>query len=104
MIGVHRLYRCDNQKHVVWTKTSGYCNPKLDAVMAKAAVETDFVKRKAFYAKFQQILTADIPLIWIHESPYQSIYNKELHNVITRIWPMTPMDKVDWKDGHAPNK
>ena len=35
MIGVHRLYLCDNQKHVVWTNTSGYCNPKLEEIMKK---------------------------------------------------------------------
>jgi peptide/nickel transport system substrate-binding protein len=103
MIGVHRLYLCNNQKHVVWTNTSGYCNPELDAVMAKAAVETDVAKRKALYVEMQQLLTADVPLIWTHEAPYQSIYNKDLRNVITSIWgSMTPFDKVYWKDGHAP--
>jgi len=104
MIGVHRLYRCDNQKHVVWTNTSGYCNPKLDAVMAKAAVETDFAKRKALYVQMQQILTEDVPLIWTHEAPYKSVYHKDLRNVVTSIWgACAPMDKIYWKDGHTPN-
>ncbi|MBW1925476.1 MAG: ABC transporter substrate-binding protein [Deltaproteobacteria bacterium] len=103
MIGVHRLYRCDNQKHVVWTNTSGYCNPKLDQLMEKAAVEMDFEKRKALYARFQQILTEDLPLIWTHEAPYKTIYHKDLRNVVRGIWgSMTPADSTYWKDGHTP--
>jgi len=105
MIGVHRLYLCNNMKHVVWTNTSGYCNPKLDEIMAKAGVETDPARRKALYVQMQQILTEDVPLIWTHEAPYKSVYNKDLRNVITSIWgACAPMDKVYWKDGHAPNK
>jgi peptide/nickel transport system substrate-binding protein len=89
---------------VVWTNTSGYCNPKLDAVMAKAAVETDFAKRKALYVQMQQILTEDVPLIWTHEAPYKSVYHKDLRNVVTSIWGgCAPMDKIYWKDGHTPN-
>ncbi len=103
MIGVHRLYLCDNQKHVVWTNTSGYCNPKLDDIMKKAAVEGDLAKRKALYVQFQQILTEDLPLIWTHEAPYQMIYHKNLRNVATSVWgSMSPYDRVYWKDGHAP--
>jgi peptide/nickel transport system substrate-binding protein len=103
MIGVHRLYRCDNQKHVVWTNTSGYCNEELDAIMAKASVEIDFETRKALYAQFQQILTEDLPLIWTHEAPYQTIYHKNLNNVITSVWgAASPADKMYWKDGKTP--
>ena len=103
MVGVHRLYRCDNQKNVVWTNTSGYCNPALDEIMAKAAVETDVGKRKALYVQFQQILMEDVPLIWTHEAPYQTIYHKDLRNVVTSVWgSMSPSDKIYWKDGQAP--
>jgi len=103
MIGVHRLYLCDNQKHVVWTNTSGYCNKELDAIMAKASVATDFAERKALYAQFQQILTEDLPLIWTHEAPYQTIYHKNLNNVITSVWgAASPADKMYWTDGKMP--
>jgi peptide/nickel transport system substrate-binding protein len=103
MIGVHRLYRCDNQKNLVWTNTSGYCNEKLDAIMAAASVETDFAKRKQLYAEFQQILAEDLPLIWTHEAPYQTIYHKDLNNVITSVWgAAAPADQIYWKDGKMP--
>ena len=103
MIGVHRLYLCDNQKHVVWTNTSGYCNPELDEIMEKAAVEKDPAKRKELYVQFQQILTEDLPLIWTHEAPYQTIHHKDLKNVVTSVWgSMSPSDKMYWKDGKAP--
>ena len=103
MVGVHRLYLCDNQKHVVWTNTSGYCNPKLEEVMQKAATENNVEKRKALYVQFQQILTDDLPLIWTHEAPYQTIYSKDLRNVNTSVWgSMSPSDQLYWKDGKAP--
>jgi peptide/nickel transport system substrate-binding protein len=103
MIGVHRLYRCDNQKHVVWTNTSGYCNTKLDEIMEKASTETDVAARKALYAEFQQILTEELPLIWTHEAPYQTVYHKDLQNVITSVWgTASPADKIYWRDGKTP--
>jgi len=103
MIGVHRLYRCDNQKHVVWTNTSGYCNEKLDGIMAAASVETDFAKRKALYVQFQEILTHDLPLIWTHEAPYKTIYHKDLRGVISSVWgACSPADGIYWKDGKTP--
>jgi peptide/nickel transport system substrate-binding protein len=103
MVGVHRLYLCDNQKHVVWTNTSGYCNEKLEKVMQAASTETDVAKRKALYVQFQQILTEDLPLIWTHEAPYQAVYHKDLRNVHTSVWgSMAPSDKTYWKDGKMP--
>lgn len=103
MIGVHRLYLCDNIKHVTWTNTSGYCNPELDKIMAAASTETDFDKRKALYEDFQQILKKDLPLIWTHEAPYNTIHHKSLMNVGEGIWGgLSPSDNIYWVDGKTP--
>ena len=103
MVGVHRLYRCDNIKHVVWTNTAGYCNPELDDIMEKASIETDTAKRMDLYAKFQQILTKDLALVWTHEGTFSTLYHKDLRGVVGSIWgSMSPMDGIYWKDGHHP--
>lgn len=103
VIGVHRLYLCSNIKHVIYTNTGGYCNPKVDEILDKASTETDFNKRKALYAEFQKRLTEDLPLIWTHENPYFTIYNKDLRDVPLGIWgAMAPWDKMYWKEGKAP--
>ena len=104
MIGVHRLYLCDNIKHVTWANTSGYCNEELEKVMAQASTETDVTARKALYERFQQILKTDLPLLWTHEAPYYTIHHKHLMNMDTGIWGgLSPADIVYWKDGKTPN-
>lgn len=103
VIGTHRLYRCDNIKHVIFTNTQGYCNPKVDEILQKAAVEGDLKKRKALYGEFQKIVTAELPLAWLYQMPYFTIYHKDLLNVNIGIWgPLTPLDRVYWKDGREP--
>jgi peptide/nickel transport system substrate-binding protein len=102
VIGVYRLYLCTT-KQVIYTNTSGYCNPKVDEILKKAGVEMDFNKRKALYVEFQKIVTQDLPLVWTHELPYFTIYHKDLRNVPMSIWgSMAPFDKTYWKDGKEP--
>jgi peptide/nickel transport system substrate-binding protein len=103
VIGVHRLYLCDNIKNVVWTNTAGYCNPKADEIVAKAGQEMDLDKRKALYAQWQQMVVEDLPLVWTHEQPYFTIYHKNLKNVPLGIWGiLSPFDQTYWKDGKEP--
>jgi len=103
VIGVHRLYLCDNIKNVIWTNTAGYCNPKVDEILKKAAVEMDLGRRKALYAEFQKIVTEDLPLIWTHDRPDFTIHHRDLRNVPLSIWgALAPFDKVFWKEGKEP--
>ena len=103
VIGVHRLYLCENIKRIAWANTAGYCNPKVDEILGKAGTEVDLNKRKAYYAEFQKILTEELPLIWTHELPYFTIYHRDLQGVPMGIWgPYSPWDKMWWKEGKAP--
>jgi peptide/nickel transport system substrate-binding protein len=40
------------------------------------------VRQQAFSA-VQKILTEDVPLLWLLEMSFPTIYDKKLHNVIT---------------------
>jgi len=103
VIGTHRLYRCDNIKNVPWTNTGGYCNPKLDEVMQKAAVEGDVKKRKELYAEFQSILTAELPLAWLYQLPYYTIAHQNLKGLNAGVWgALSPLDQAYWVDGREP--
>jgi len=103
LIGVHRLYLCDNQKHVIWTNTEGYCNRKADAILEKASSETNFEKRKELYYEWQKMVATDLPLAWTHETAYFTINHKDLQNLPEGIWGgLTSFDAVYWKDGHQP--
>lgn len=98
VIGVHRTYLCSNiRKGVIWSNTQSFCNEKVDEILNAAAVETDFEKRKALYAQFQQIVAQDLPIYWINSLPYHTAYDKRLQNPPVGIWgTMHPMDMVSW--------
>jgi peptide/nickel transport system substrate-binding protein len=103
VIGVHRLYLTDNIKHIPWSNTQGYSNPAVDDLLAKAAVEMDINKRKALYAKFQKIITEDVPVVFIHSPAYHTISNSNIVNTSMSVWGvMAPNDSMYWKGGKAP--
>jgi len=103
IIGVHRLYVSDNIKHIPWTNTQGYVNPKVDEVLAKAAVEMDLAKRKELYVEFQKIINEDVPLIYIHDVVAFTFLHKDLMGWPMGIWGlMGPGDGIYWKDGRTP--
>ena len=86
IIGVHRLYLSTNIKHIPWSNTQGYSNPKADDILNKAAVEIDFEKRKALYVEFQKIVTDELPLIYIHEIAAFTFLHKDLMGWPKGIW------------------
>ncbi|MDB5862054.1 MAG: Peptide/nickel transport system substrate-binding protein [Ramlibacter sp.] len=46
--------------------TTGYANPKADALITQAAKETDDAKRKALYSELRKIVWDDVPLLFVH--------------------------------------
>lgn len=94
-IGVQRTYMCSNRKHIVWSNTAGYCNPKVDSLFDSAAHEIDTNKRKELYAQVQKILTEDVPIFWLNVIPYATVYNNRMQNIPLTIWgAMAPWDEV----------
>ena len=98
VIGVHRTYMSDNiRQGVVWSNTQNYSNPKVDELLQAAAVEMDPAKRRELYFEFQQILAEDLPVIWINEMPYHTIYHTGLGSPPETIWGIhAPLDDVFW--------
>jgi len=95
IIGVHRTYLSTNIKPAVWTNTQSYSNPKVDELLNTAGSVLDPVKRKAYYATFQKIVTEELPIIFINEVPYHTASQKKVGNVPSTIWgPFSPYDEV----------
>lgn len=96
VIGVHRTYLCNNiRPGVIWSNTQSYCNEKVDALLGQAGVETDKTKRAELYRQAQALIVDDVPLAFINELPYHTVYNKKVGNAPVSIWgPMAPMDTV----------
>ena len=98
VIGVHRIYLCGNIKNTIWSNTQGYCNERVDALLQEAGATLEPAKRKALYADFQDIVNDELPLYFINEEPYVTVYNKAVKNPPLTVWgAMLPMDEV-WLD------
>ncbi len=100
VIGVHRTYLCDNiREGVVWSNTQNYCNPRVDEILHQAEVELDEDKRKALYGEFQQILTDELPIVWINALPFHTVYHAGLGNPPLSIWGVhSPLDELCWRE------
>ncbi len=95
VIGVHRLYLCDNIRHVIWSNTQGYCNETVDALLDEAGSAPDPGRRRALYAEFQRIVTAELPLYFLNEEPFSTVRRRTVRNPPETVWgPMQPMDEV----------
>ncbi|HLR30254.1 MAG TPA: hypothetical protein VK082_06725 [Paenalcaligenes sp.] len=47
------------------------------------------------YAEFQEIITHDLPLIYIAESPNHTLVTNNVRNAPDSIWgPLSPYDEV----------
>ena len=57
-------FRCQESRSRVY-----YCNREVDALMDQGLAETDQEKRKAIYAKVQEIVAEDVPWITTHHRP-----------------------------------
>ncbi|NBR90718.1 MAG: ABC transporter substrate-binding protein, partial [Rhodobacteraceae bacterium] len=86
------------RKGVIWSNTQNYSNPKVDELLAAAAVEPDMAKRKALYSEFQKIVVDDVPIMFLNASPYHTAYKDGIENAPMGIWgTMHPMDTLGWK-------
>jgi len=96
VIGVHRTYLTRNiRKGLIFSNDQSYSNPKADALMDAAAIEVDPARRRAIYREFQQVVTDDAPLIFLHAAPYTQAAHKGLRNLPETVWgPMSPLDEV----------
>ncbi|MFI5003039.1 MAG: ABC transporter substrate-binding protein, partial [Reyranellales bacterium] len=80
-VGVQRVYWSKNfKKGVPFSNASHYNNPKVDALLEGAAVETDPVKRKAMFFEFQKIVAEELPDISLYSPLYLTIKNKRVHD------------------------
>ena len=82
-------------KPIVWTNTQSYNNPKVDELLNSAGQIIDLVKRKAYYAAFEKIVTDDLPIEFINVVPFHTATTRKVGNVPMSIWGvMSPFDEV----------
>ncbi len=78
-MGIQRLYWSKNFKPgVAFSNGSHYSNPKVDALLEAAAIETDAKVRYQQFVDFQKQIIADLPDITFLNQPDLTIYNKRV--------------------------
>ncbi len=82
-LGVERTYVSSNIQKVIFANTAGYSNPEVDALFATARNAADSDTRREAFAKVQEILVRDMPLVWLSEVSFATVYNKRVHNVVS---------------------
>ena len=83
-LGVARTYISSNiKKGIPYTNTSGYSNERVDELFAKAASAVKSEDRRRHYSDVQKLLVEDVPLAWLIEIKFPTIYNKRVRNLVT---------------------
>lgn len=80
-LGVQRFFWSKNFKPgVPFSNATHYSNPKVDALLEAAQVETDAKKRTGLFDEFQKIVALDIPDFHTIAVQTFTVYNKKLQN------------------------
>ncbi len=83
-LGVSRTYLSSNiAKGSPWNNVSGYVNAEVDELFTKAAIAVTDQERDALYAKVQRKLVEDVPVGWLLELGFPTIYRCHVKNLIT---------------------
>ncbi|MFC7609564.1 ABC transporter substrate-binding protein [Teichococcus aestuarii] len=82
-LGVERSYVSTNIKKILFSNVAGYANPKVDALFTQARDAADPKARQAAFSEVQKLLVEEVPLVWLMEMAFPTIYDRKLNNVIT---------------------
>lgn len=83
-LGVARNYISSQiVKGSPFNNVEGYSNPKVDELFAAGAKEVDPAKRQVIYSQLQKILVDEVPVIWLHEIKFPTLYRTKVKNLIS---------------------
>ena len=78
-IGVRRVYDSRNIRPIPFSNGAAYGNPDIDRLFDEAASTLDTAERAAAYSEIQQILTAEVPYIWLIETEGLRAFSSDFH-------------------------
>ena len=84
VLGVHRMFHSKMiRKGTVFVNDSRWHSPQTDEIMDKALVESDAKKRTELYHEFQRLAVEAVPITWVLELQFPTIYNAKFDDLIT---------------------
>ena len=82
-LGVARNYLTSTiAKGSPWNNVEGYSNPKVDDLFERGSREADPEARKRLYEEAQRILVDDVPVAWLLELQFPTLYRNNIKNLI----------------------
>ena len=98
-IGVARSYVSSNiVKGNPFGNVGGYSNPEVDKLFADAAVAPTEEDRQKLYTKVQQILVDELPVLWLLELDFPTIYRCNVKNLVTTGIGLNDGFRDAWKE------
>ncbi|MBT9385957.1 ABC transporter substrate-binding protein [Pseudooceanicola sp. CBS1P-1] len=83
-LGVARNYLSTNRDAgSPWNNVEGYVNPEVDKLFNAAAIAFPAEKRQELYSQVQGILREDLPVLWLTEMSFPTIYNCHVQNLVS---------------------
>lgn len=83
-LGVARTYISSNiAKGSPWNNVEGYENAEVDDIFAKAAVAVSPEERQKMYDEVQKKLVDDVPVAWLLELGFPTIYRCNVKDLVT---------------------
>jgi peptide/nickel transport system substrate-binding protein len=98
-IGVERTYRTSQiSKGSPWNNVEFYSNAAVDKIFDQAAVAYPAAKRQKLYDEAQAILQTDVPVAWLLELSFPTIYNCKVKDLITTANGVNNSLRDTWLD------
>ncbi len=83
-LGTSRNYvESQIEKGSPWNNVEGYRNPELDAKWEAAAVSPSPEERAKIYAEIQKEIVDDVPVAWLLEIEFPTIYDCDVQDLVT---------------------
>ena len=96
--GVARSYVSTNiVKGNPFGNVGGYANPEVDKLFAEAAI-APAEGRQALYTKLQQVLAEELPVLWLLELDFPTVYRCNVKDLVTTAIGINDAAKNVWKE------
>lgn len=98
-IGVARSYISSNiVRGNPFGNVGGYSNEQVDELFAEAAIAATDEDRQAAYTSVQQILTEELPVLWLLEMEQPTIYRCDIQDLVTTALGVNDGFREAWRE------
>lgn len=98
-ITLHPLFSSRHLEHRLGSNTSGFYSEQADVLLKAAEKETEPTIQSMLYNQFQSLAAEQLPLYFMHETPWVTIIHKDLQNFpATGRGVVGSLERISWKE------